>query len=195
MDAAEDARIEAHIAAQTCSVCHRHLDYAQGYYSTLHAHADCVHPDGRPSLQHPYAKASATIDRGFAEKGLGGQRRSAPLGSGGPTRQLREIIQDSARDQFATEDVDDVQIWLPAPVWRQHRFDVMRVEGSLRVDGHAYPFGSWDSVTDLVRYRRLTFITEPPGYLIVPDQKTRRTRKRSVLPTGQENEIFERKTS
>ena len=181
MDAAEDARIEAHIAAQTCSVCHRHLDYAQGYYSTLHAHAECAHRNGRPSLRQAYAEASARINHDFAEMGLGHRRRSAPLGSGGPTRALREIIRDSARDQFATEDVDDVQIWLPAPVWRQHRFDVMRVEGSVRIDGHTRPFGSWASVTELTRYRRVTFLSDPPGYEIVPDHATRRSRLGSRL--------------
>lgn len=189
MDAAEDARIEAHIAAQTCSVCHRHLDYAQGYYSTLHAHADCVHPDGRPPIRQAYEESATQIDRGFAEMGLGRQRHSVPLGSGGPTRKLQEIIRDSARDQFATEDVDDVQVWLPAPVWRQHRFDVMRVEGSMRIDGHTRPFGSWASVTELIRYRRVTFLSDPPGYEIVPDRSTRRSslRTRPTKTSGEDH--------
>jgi hypothetical protein len=148
---AELDRIEAHRQAQTCSICLQHLDYAEGCYTVDHSHYNCAFPTGYKTPAQTVKNAEQRIDKALATFGLKPKRTQARMGEGGPTKKLKSIIEESAKEHFGAEDVSDIEIYLPPPVWRQYRFDVQRVEGSMLVDGRRIAFGSWASVSELVQ--------------------------------------------
>lgn len=171
-------RIEAHLLAQTCSICGKHLDYADGCYTVTHSHYACAYPNGYKSFAQQFKENSEKMDACMGALGIKPKRRQAKIGEGSPTKRLKEIIEVSAKEHFGTEAITDINVYLPPPVWRQHRFDVRRVEGSMRVDGRTVTFGSWSGVTELVKYRRVTWDDDWPAAEMNPLLETRRTRIR-----------------
>lgn len=178
MDQARRDEIDGHIDAQTCSVCGGHLDYSEGYYTVSHAHWICVYPDGYASADQQLAAMKAKVENAVAALGIKPKRHQASIGQGGPTNKLKIIVADSAKEHFGTDDVTEVNIYLPPPVWRQHRFDVMRVEGSMSVNGRKVCFGSWVSVSELIKYRKVKFDNDWPNLGMFPDLESKRTRNK-----------------
>jgi len=170
-------RIEAHRQAQTCSICSKHLNYSEGCYTVTHAHYSCAFPTGYKSPVQNFEEAASKMDAAMANLGFKRKRQQAKIGEGGPTRKLKEIIEVSAKEHFEADTVSEISIFLPPPVWRQHRFDVMRVEGSMLVDGRKIMFGSWASVSQLNQYRRVKFDNDWPSLDMSPDLETKRTRR------------------
>lgn len=123
------ARIAGHRDAQTCSICLKHLDYADGCYSLTHAHYDCQFPPGEPSIDDALVQATARLDAALDNLGFKPKRRRAKAGTGASALKLIALITASAKEHFETENVTDVQLTIAPPVWRQERFDVMRIEG------------------------------------------------------------------
>lgn len=141
-------------------------------------HYDCEWPNGQSSSKRDYEDATAKMDAALKRLGFKPKRHQAPIGEGGPTEKLREIIRASALEHYQAKEVAEIMIHLPPPVWRQHRFDVMRVEGSMRVDGDLVTFGSWYTVTQLIKFTRLKFDQDKPGVGMYPDPASKRTRSR-----------------
>lgn len=169
--------LEAHRQAQTCSICGTHLNYAEGYYSRTPAHYDCAVPTGTKLASQRFEDTVAPMDTPTGTLGLTPKRQQAKLGKGGPTQKLKDIIETSAKEHFDTAAVTDVKVYLPAPVWRHNRFDVRRVEGSMRVDDRPVAFGAWEPVSELIKYRRVTWNSDWPSLDMSPDYETKRTRK------------------
>lgn len=165
------------IANESCPICKNVVYADEGYYSITMAHYDCAFPGGYREPLDEFAEAAKKADAAFDALGLKRKRVQAPIGTGGPTKKLIQLIEVSAREHFETDDVTDVRIYLPPPVWRQFRFDVMRVEGSFMLCGIRHSLGSWASVTDLIKYRRVKFVYDHPQYEILPIPETRRGRK------------------
>ena len=117
---------------------------------------------------------AAPVSSGFKPK-----RQKSSIGEGAPTKKLMEIIEVSAKEYFGAESVTDIHILLPPPVWRQARFDVMRVEGSMKVDVRSISFGSWISVSELIKYRQLKWDGDWPGLDMSPVYETKRTRSKA----------------
>jgi hypothetical protein len=177
---AELDRIEAHRQAQTCSICCKHLDYADGCYTVNHSHYNCAFPTGYKTPEQTFKDAEQRMDQALATFGFRPKRKQARIGEGGPTKKLKIIIEDSAKEHFGAEDVTDINLYLPPPVWRQHRFDVQRVEGSMLVDGRRIMFGSWVGVSKLVKYRRVTWVNDWPALDMNPVLETKRTRQNAT---------------
>lgn len=172
-------KIEAHRLAQTCSICGKHLDYADGCYTVTHSHYDCAFPKGYKSPLQQFEEDAAKMDEAMGALGIKRKRQQAKIGHGGPTKKLIEIIETSAKEHFGAEVVTDINVYLPPPVWRQHRFDVQRVEGSMRVDGRSISFGSWAGVSELIKYRRLKWNNDWPNLDMNPVYETKRTRSKA----------------
>jgi hypothetical protein len=169
-------RIDAHRDAQTCSICSKHLDYSEGYYTHTHAHTACQSPGGHQAAGADFEAAKARIEQSLTALGFKPKRQQARLGQGGPTKKLIAIIEASAKEHFDTEDVRDVVVHLAPPVWRQTKFDVRRIDGSMLVNGRRIMFGSWDNVGELVKHRKVLFDNDDPGVEVSPDLETKRTR-------------------
>ena len=178
---AELDRIDSHILAQTCSICGEHLNYSDGYYSVEHAHYDCAFPKGYKSPSQQFKDAAEKLDGAMSALGFKRKCQQSKIGDGGPTKKLKGIIEISAREHFEAEAVTDINVYLPPPVWRPFSFDVQRVEGSMRVDGRTVSFGSWASVSELIKYRRLKWDTDWPTRDMSPVYETKRTRGKVSL--------------
>lgn len=172
-------RIEAHRAAQTCSICGKHLNYADGCYTISHAHYDCAFPTGYKSPEQKFEEDAKKVYEAFGALGFKPKRQQAKIGEGGPTKKLKTIIEVSAKEHFGADSVTDIQVFLPSPVWRQTRFDVMRVQGSMKIDGRSISFGSWASVSELIKYRRLKWDNDWPSPDMSPVYETKRTRPKA----------------
>lgn len=169
-------KIEAHRLNQTCSVCKLHLNYADGCYTVTHAHYDCAFPRGYKSPTQQFEEHAAKMDDALGALGFKRKRQQARIGEGGPTKKLKEIIEISAKEHFGAEVVNEVNVHLAPPVWRQARFDVQRLEGTMRVDGRSVAFGSWANVSELIKYRRVTWDNDWPILDMSPAYGTRKTR-------------------
>ena len=173
-------RVEAHRLNQTCSVCKLHLNYADGCYTVTHAHYDCAFPKGYKSVEQQFEEHAKKMDEAMGALGFKPKRQQARIGEGGPTKKLREIIEHSAKEHFGGNSVTEIHIYLPPPVWRQTRFDVMRVEGSMKVDGRSISFGSWFSVSELIKYRQLKWDNDWPNLDMSPVTESKRTRAKAA---------------
>ncbi len=105
------------------------------------------------------------------------------VGNGGPTHRLRELILDCARQQFPDVGLIEIKRLVPTTgAWRQARFDVRRFDGSILLDGKLHVFGSWHTITDLLKYRQLAFHEDGlSSWSLAPVLETRRTRTRKSL--------------
>lgn len=162
--------MDRHVVNKHCPICEKVVYADEGYYSINMAHYDCQFPAGQKSVQ----ETLDAIDEKLSKLGIKATRK--PIGQGVSSQKLIRILEESAKSHFETGSISDIQLYLPSPVWRQYRFDVMRVEGSMMVDGRKITFGSWSSVSDLVKYRRVKFESDHPGFYVLPDIETRRTR-------------------
>lgn len=172
-------RIEAHREAQTCSICNKHLDYADGCYTITHTHWDCQYPNGYKSPLERFEESAASMDKAMSDFGIKPKRKCTRLGTGGPTKKLISIIEISAKEQFETDNVRDIEIYLAPPVWRQSRFDVMSIEGSITINERKIVFGAWEKVTELIKYKRVKFDDDFPNLNMSPDYDTKRTRNKN----------------
>ncbi len=100
-----------------------------------------------------------------------------PVGQGGPTRKLEALVLESAREEFPGAEITDVRLRPVDPYWRRVALDVRRIEGSITIDGRQQLVHSWHNVTELVRYRKLKWTYDNPGWELSPDQQTRRVRR------------------
>lgn len=183
MESREDRRkrIEAHQEAQTCSICLKHLNYADGCYSLTHAHYDCQFPPETRYVDETLAQTTAKLDAALANLGFKPKIRRAKAGTGASALKLIALITASAKEQFDTENVTDVQLSIAPPVWRQARFDVMRVEGSMTIDGRKIPLGSWYPIKTLIQYKKVLLIEDWPALEIVPDESKKTPSKKLRL--------------
>jgi hypothetical protein len=173
---------EAEADVHTCTICSKVVIPGEAIYGVTRNHYDCEWPNGQSSPKRDYEDATAKMDAALKRLGFKAKRHQAAIGEGGPTEKLREIIRASALEHYKAKEVAEIKIHLPPPVWRQHRFDVMRVEGSMRVDGDLVTFGSWYTVTQLIKFTRLKFDQDKPGVGMYPDPASRRTRSRTPRP-------------
>ena len=172
-------KIEVHRCAQTCSICGKHLDYADGCYTVTHSHYDCAFPKGYKSPAQQFEEDAEKIDKALSALGFKRKPQRTKIGQGAPTKKLKEIIEVSAKEHFGAESVTDIKIYLPSPVWRQYRFDVKRVDGDMRVDGRTISFGSWASVSELIKYHRVKWDNDWPILDMLPIYETKRTRAKA----------------
>lgn len=170
-------RIEAHQEAQTCSICLKHLDYTDGCYSLTHAHYDCQFPPGAPSVDEALTQATEKLDAALSSVGFKPKRRRAKDGTGASALKLIALITASAKAHFETENVTDVQLSIAPPVWRQAKFDVMRIEGSMVVDNRTIQLGSSYPIKTLNQYDKVLFEDDWPALNITPDESSKKLRK------------------
>lgn len=116
------------------------------------------------------------FDESLAALGFKRKRQQSKIGEGGPTKKLKELIEISAKEHFGAEVVSDINIYIAPPVWRQARFDVMRLEGDMCLDGRKVNFGSWAGVTALIKYERLMWDNDWPFAQMLPVTSTKKTR-------------------
>lgn len=170
-----------------CSICRKPVLPGEARYTITENHYDCEFPNGVKvgSRADSFDEMDRKVDEVFAMLGQKRKRIQAALGTGGPTRKLVEIILASAKEHFETDDVVEVKIYLPPPVWRQVRFDVQRLEGSMLVCGKLVLFASWCTVSELIRFKRVTFTPRNPDLELNPDRsQPRGRRRRSMEATG-----------
>jgi len=102
----------------------------------------------------------------------------AKLGQGRASKRLAVMVTEAAKFYFSTEDITNVEIHPVPPVWRRPCFDVMLVEGLLYADGYLRLFASWESVTALLKYRKVRIDGGDRCLLeIWPDYETLRAKK------------------
>ena len=163
-------------AQHCCSICKKPVIAGEARYTVTENHYDCEFPNGVQSTGERFAEMDKQVDEVFEALGLKRKRIQSPLGQGGPTKKLIEILSVSAREHFETEDVADIKIYLAPPVWRQARFDVQRFEGSMQVRGRLELFGSWYTVSQLIKFRRVKFTSRGTDLELSPDQAQPRRR-------------------
>lgn len=165
--------------SEPCSICSKAVIDGDAVYSITGNHYDCEFPNGQKSPLHHFKAAEQRLDAALSSFGFKPKRQQARLGEGLPSKKLKALIVESAKLQFGSSDVGEVRLFLPPPVWRQYRFDVVRVEGSVMIDGDSLSFHAWNSVGDLVKYRQLRFNDERPIADLAPVPGSRRTRSRT----------------
>src|ERR1035437_3061982 len=104
-------KIESHREAQTCSICGKHLDYADSCYTVTHSHYDCEFPKGYKSHAQQFKEDAANMDKAMDALGFKPKRQQAKIGEGSPTKKLKEIIEVSAKEHFDADDVADINIY------------------------------------------------------------------------------------
>ncbi|MHB0927753.1 MAG: hypothetical protein ACYC3W_02360 [Candidatus Nanopelagicales bacterium] len=169
---------ERHLVTASCKLCGRPVYADEGYHAVSQNHYDCEHRE-----RQAFEQSVKRLDGLMAEM-TGRSKPRMRVGEGKPTAKLVTLIEASAREQFGEGAISDVKVFLPPPVWRQYRFDVMRVEGSLKINGIPIGFGSWAAVTELIKYRRLKFDGVGPVWDLSPVYETRRRRKASIGATN-----------
>lgn len=141
------------VVNDSCPVCQSPVYAEEGYYSINMAHYSCQFPEGRKVVSW---NLSTNVVNAKPKK------TRAALGDGYKSRKLKKIITASAVEQFKTLYINDLTLYLPSPVWRQFRFDVARVEGSFNMNGNLCTFSSYICVSELIKFKRLTFISVSP---------------------------------
>lgn len=164
------AAVPRSLVTDRCKICGKPVYADEGYNTVSQNHYDCERRE-----RQAFEQSVRRIDGLMAEL-TGRSRPRVHVGDGKPTAKLVALIEESAREQFGEDSISDVKVYLPPPVWRQYRFDVMRVEGSMKIDGISTGFGSWVTVTELNKYRRLQFDGRRPNLDLRPVYETRRRR-------------------
>lgn len=142
------------LISASCPVCSKPVYASEGYYSHTGAHASC----SRPIDTKPFDISSLDIGLKGTSKAIAKAKAPRkPIGEGSTSRKLIAMIEKEAKAFFCTDNIRHVQLYLPSPVWRQKRFDVVLVEGSLQSDGLTIFFRSWSGVTALVKGKSLEF--------------------------------------
>lgn len=169
---------ERHLVKAVCEVCGRPVFADEGYHTLSLDHYACETAEKRA-----FEQTRERID-GLMTDLTGRSKPRVRVGEGKPTAKLVALIEASAREQFGEGAIADVKVFLPPPVWRQYRFDVQRVEGSLKINGILIEFGSWAAVTELIKYRRLKFDGAGPVWDLSPVYETRRRRRAPIGATA-----------
>lgn len=162
--------------AVVCRACGKPIEPFSEIYSIGPEHWEC-HKRGleedRKAIQRMDNLMDSLLDASGVRKR---QRAYVRVGQGAPTRKLAELVLASAREEFPGAEIANVKIYPVAPYWRRVALDVQRMEGSFEIDGRPHLLSSWHNVTDLLKYRKLTWSFENPGWHIAPDLSSRRTR-------------------
>lgn len=157
---------------EICRACKKPIQPGSMIYTIGPEHWEC-----HEKKQAEFTESCRKVDELI---GRPNKKRRKRIGEGASAEKLKQIIVDSAREQFKLTDEDscEVDLYLAPPVWRRRIYDVMRVEGTLVINGQKHPFGSWEKVTDLIKYRRISIDQHPAVWEVNPVEKTRRTRGR-----------------
>lgn len=157
---------ERYLVSEACKTCKQPVYADQGYYSVTGEHYDC-HQRGCDEL----TAATARLEQLVGSKPQGTRR-----GEGASVAKLKLMIEAALKAKFETEDVKEIDIYLTSPTWCRDIYDVHRFEGSAVVDGLRRSFGSWNTVTECLKYRAVKFDNDMVMDLS-PAYETKRGRK------------------